>query len=438
MNKEFISAINQLCAERNIPRASVIEAVESALKTAYKKDYGTKDQNVDVDLNEDTGVFTVYEVKVVAEEISDPELEMTIAEAKKFKKDAELGDEIRMDVTPSGFGRIAAQAAKQVILQRVQEAERDVIFEAFKEREDELLTAQISRIDRGQMYIEIDKNTIPFPREHRVQSEKYYVGQRLKVYLEKVEKTVKGPNLVITRRSPKLVEKMFEFEIPEIKAKVVEIKGIAREPGIRTKIAVFSSDPKVDPVGACVGQRGVRIQTIMEELMGEMLDVVQYKEKPEDFLKQALAPAKIVVIDLHEKEKVANIFVEESQRPLAIGRSGQNVRLASILTGYEINLKDISEYTGVLPSEDGAVVEETPEMKEQKAEVEKAKKKEAAVNMSGTTIDQLDIPDNLKTKLKNAGIIEASVLAQMNLEDLTMIGGIGKASAEKIIEAVRG
>ncbi len=436
MNKEFISAINQLCAERNIPRGSVIEAVESALKTAYKKDYGTKDQNIEVDLNQETGVFTVYEVRVVAEEISDPDLEFTIEEAKKFKKDAQLGDEIRMDVTPSGFGRIAAQAAKQVILQRVQEAERDVIFEAFKEREDELLTAQISRIDRGQMYIEIDKNTIPFPRENRVQSEKYYVGQRFKVYLEKVEKTVKGPNLVLTRRSPKLVEKLFEFEIPEVKTKIVEIKGVAREPGIRTKIAVHSNDPKVDPIGACVGQRGVRIQTIMEELMGEMIDVVQYKEKPEDFLKQALAPAKIALIDLHESGKIANIYVEADQRPLAIGRSGQNVRLASILTGYEINLKDVSEYDGVIPT--GEPVEETPEMIAEKAAAEEVKKKEAAVNMTGTTVEELDIPDNLKAKLQNAGITEASVLAQMSLEDLTMIGGIGKASAEKIIEAVRG
>ena len=267
MNKQFVSAINQLCVERNIPKAYVIDAVCSALKTAYRKDFSdNKEENIEVDLDEETGMFTVFLVKSVVDTVEDDTNELTVKDAIKYRKNAKPGDEIHIDVTPSGFGRIAAQAAKQVILQRVQEAEREVVYDTFKEREDELLTAQVSRVDRGMVYLEIDRNTVVFPREYRVQNERYYAGQRLKIYLEKVEKTARGPQLVITRKSPKLVQKLFEFEIPEIKSGVILIKAIAREPGVRSKVSVISTDPKIDPIGACVGQRGVRIQTIMEEL----------------------------------------------------------------------------------------------------------------------------------------------------------------------------
>lgn len=430
MNKQFISAINQLCVEKNIPRDRVIDAVAGAIKTAYRKDYGTKDQELDVELDEETGVFTIYVLWTVieGEEKENEETELTVAEAKKFKKDAKPGDIIRQEVTPMGFGRIAAQAAKQVILQRVQEAERDVLYETFKEREDELISVIVSRVDKGQVYLEMDRNTVLFPREYRVQSERYNAGQRMKIYLEKVEKTLKGPQLVITRRSPKLVEKLFEFEIPEIKTKVIEIKGIAREPGIRTKVAVSSNDPKVDPIGACVGQRGARITTIMDELMGEMIDVVQYSDDVNKYIAHALAPAKIRVMELDDKVKIADVYVDTDQRPLAIGRNGQNVRLASDLTGYEINLHDISEFEGTI-NEDGSV--DSAEETKEKAATQEAIA--AAADLpTDAVVDDMDIAPALKTKLKNAGVETVEVLRKMSVEDLTMIGGIGKASAEKI------
>lgn len=402
--------------------------MEGALKTAYRKDFGNKDQEIEVTLNEDTGAFTVYQVMMVMEDIEMPDLEITLKDAKKYKKDATLGEEIKIDVTPAGFGRIAAQAAKQVILQRVQEAERDVLFDTFKEREDELLNAQVSRIDRGQMYLEIDRNTVLFPREGRVYSENYYVGQRFKVHLEKVEQTSKGPEMHLTRRTEEFVKKVFEFEIPEIKTGVVEIKGIAREAGTRTKIAVISSDEKIDPVGACVGQRGSRIHVIMDELMGEMIDVVPYSDNLEEYIKGALAPAKVALMKINEKDKTVDVFVEEDQRPLAIGRNGQNVRLASKLVGYEINLKDVSEAPDGLGFADEGANEGNKE--------EQPEKKKTIVKVDAKVVEDLDLPDNLKKKLVSSGINDVSVLQQMSEEDLTMIGGIGKASAKKIMESV--
>jgi len=424
MNKQFVSAINQLCVERNIPKEYVVEAILSALKTAYRKDYGNKEENIEVDLDEETGAFMVFLVKDVVAEVEDEFNELTVEQAQKYRKNAKPGDHIHIEVTPSGFGRIAAQAAKQVILQKIQEAERDMVFETFKEREDELLTAQVSRVDRGQVYLEIDRNTVMFPREFRVPSERYYAGQRLKIYLEKVEKTTKGPQLIITRKAPKLVEKLFEFEIPEIKTGVIEIKGIARDAGVRSKVAVKSNDEKIDPIGACVGQRGVRIQTIMDELNGEMIDVVEYSDDIHEYIKQALAPAKIGVMDIDKEEKVAEVYVESDQRPLAIGRNGQNVRLASFLTGYEINLHDLSEYKGGVP---GAPA---PEDEAEEIPAEDLPETDA-------TMADLDLTDSIKKKLEAAGIEDVNVLRKMSKEDLTMIGGIGKAGADKIFKAAR-
>ncbi len=427
MSKQFIAAINQLCVEKNIPREKVVEAVEGALKTAYRKDFGNKDQEIDVTLNEESGTFTVYLIRTVVDEVTMPESDILISEAKKYKKDAQLEDEIKIDVTPSGFGRIAAQAAKQVILQRIQEAEREVLFDTFKEREGELLNAQISRIDRGQVYLEVDRNTLLFPRDGRVLTEQYHVGQRFKVFLQGVEQTSRGPNMMLTRRSETFVKKVFEFEIPEIKTGIVEIMGIAREAGTRTKIAVSSNDEKVDPVGACVGQRGSRIHVIMDELMGEMIDVVTYKENLNDFIEASLAPAKVSFMKVDEKTKVADVYVEDDQRPLAIGRSGQNVRLASKLTGYELNLKDVSEAPAGLGNAKPKAAAETEEVNAPKTPTAK---------IDATKVDDLDLAPAVKEKLIAAGISEVAVLQKMSLDDLVTIGGIGKVSGKKIMEVV--
>ncbi|MBU2524726.1 transcription termination factor NusA [Patescibacteria group bacterium] len=343
MQSQFLAAINQLCDEKNISKDTVVEAIKAALRAAFRKDYGNKDQNIDIDLKEDSENITVYLVKTVVKKVEDEDLEISDKEALKYKKKAKVGDEVKIDVTPVGYGRIAAQAAKQVIIQRLQEAERDVMYDMFKDRENELINALVHRVDNNQVYINLEKITAVLTPDQQIPNENYYGGQRLKVYLDKVEKTSKGPQLLISRTHRNLVAKLLELEIPEIKSGLVIVKGIAREPGIRSKIAVYSEDDKIDPIGSCVGQKGVRIQSVMDELNGERIDVIPWDENLEKFIKSALAPAKVTRIDISKKDKRAKVYVTTDQRPLAIGKKGQNVRLASRLTEYEIDILDISE-----------------------------------------------------------------------------------------------
>ncbi|MEK7126567.1 MAG: transcription termination factor NusA, partial [Patescibacteria group bacterium] len=266
MQTQFIAAVNQLCDEKNIPKDTVLETIKAALRAAYRKDYGNKDQNVDVELDENSGLATVYLIKTVVEKVTSGDLEMTEKDAKKYKKSAKIGDQIKIDVTPTNYGRIAAQAAKQVIIQRIQEAERDVMYEMFKDRENELINSVVHRVDGRNVYLNLDdKITVTLPYEEQIPGEKYYSGQRIKLYLDKVIKTSRGPELLISRTHKNLVKKLLELEIPEIKSGLVEIKSIARDPGVRCKVAVRSIDEKIDPIGSCVGQKGVRVQNIMEE-----------------------------------------------------------------------------------------------------------------------------------------------------------------------------
>ncbi|PIZ75876.1 transcription termination/antitermination protein NusA, partial [Candidatus Peregrinibacteria bacterium CG_4_10_14_0_2_um_filter_41_8] len=345
MQSQFLAAISQLCAEKNLPRETVIETVEAALKAAYRKDFGNKNEELEVDMSNNVDSFTIYVVKEVAAEVEDPDLDMSIEEAKKHKKDPKVGDIIKIDVTPTGFGRIAAQAAKQVIIQRLQEAERDIMYDMFKDRENELLNAQVHRVQDDMVYIDLGKITVSLPKEHRIPGERYYAGQRLKLYLDKVIKTSKGPQLLISRTHPELVRKLMEMEIPEIQAGTVEIKRIAREPGVRTKLTVLSHDEKIDPIGACVGQKGVRIQSVMDELFGERIDVIYHTDDIEKLLRVSLAPATIVYIEINDAQRHAKVYVEEDQRPLAIGSKGQNVRLASKLTDLIVDIEDAKNLT---------------------------------------------------------------------------------------------
>lgn len=412
MQSHFFAAINQLCDEKNISKDRVIEAIEAALRAAFRKDYGTKDQNIDVKLDENSGLATVYLIKEVVKKVEEEELQMTLEEAKKYKKDAKIGDEVKIDVTPSQYGRIAAQAAKQVIIQRVQEAERDVMYDTFKDRENELVNALVHRVDGNNVYLNLDnKITTILPYDQQIHGEKYYSGQRIKLYLDKVVKTTKGPQLLISRTHANLVKKLLELEIPEIKSGLVEVRSIARDPGVRCKVAVASNDPKIDPIGSCVGQKGVRVQNIMDELNGERIDVIQWSENMEDYIKTALAPAKTSVITLFEKEKRAKVFVQSDQRPLAIGKQGQNVRLASILTGWEIDIMDISEYEG------GATKSETKEVVEE--------------------VKDLEIPEDLIEKLSNANLTLVSQLKGLSAKDLADVEEIGEEGAKIIVDAVK-
>jgi transcription termination/antitermination protein NusA len=418
MQSQFIAAINQICDEKNIPRDKVIETIKAALRAAYRKDFGNKEQNVDVEFGENNNSATIYLLKNVVKKVENENLEMTVAEAKKYKKTPKVGDEIKIDVTPMEYGRIAAQAAKQVIIQRIQEAERDVMYDNFKDRENELINALVHRVENQQVYVNLDnKITTILPPDQQIPGEQCYGGQRIKLYLDKVIKTTKGPQLIISRTHPNLVRKLLELEIPEIKSGAVVVKGIAREPGVRCKVAVASTDEKIDPIGSCVGQKGVRVQNIMEELNGEKIDIIPWTENQEEYIKIALAPAKIAFIKLNEDERRSACYVNPDQRPLAIGKNGQNVRLASHLTGWEIDILDISELGEQLPTA------------EQAAEaVEKAKT---------LTVDELSLSPEIIEKLKTANLTLIEQLKGLKAKDLQAVEGIDEKSAKEIAAAVK-
>lgn len=416
MQSQFMAAINQICDEKNIPRDKVIETIKAALRAAYRKDYGNREENVDIELNEGANFATVFLIKEVVKKVENKYTEMTVAEAKKYKKSSKVGDEIRIDVTPLEYGRIAAQAAKQVIIQRIQEAEREVMYENFKDRENELVNALVHRVEHQQVYVNLDnKITTMLPPDQQIPGEQYYGGQRIKLYLDKVIKTTKGPQLVISRTHPNLVRKLLELEIPEIKSGVVEVKGIAREAGVRCKVSVSSNDEKIDPIGSCVGQKGVRVQNIMDELNGEKIDIIPWTENQEEYIKIALAPAKITFIKLDDGEKRASCYVNPDQRPLAIGKNGQNVRLASELAGWEIDILDISELDDKLPD-----------------------KKDVKEKKEAKDLDDLDLSASVLNKLKAANLTLVEQLKGLSVKDLMTIEGIGEKSAESIVKAIKG
>ena len=414
MQSQFLAAINQLCDEKNITRDTVLETVKSALKAAYRKDFGNKDQNIDIDLDDSSGLATVYQLFDVVEEVEDKNTELDLKNAKKYDKKAKVGSQVRLDVTPSNYGRIAAQAAKQVIIQKIQEAERDVMYDIFKDRENELINAIVYRVDGNNVYVNLDdKITTELTREHKIPGEKYYSSQRIKLYLDKVIKTTKGPELIISRTHKNLVKKLLELEIPEVKSNLVEVKSIARDPGIRCKVSVSSNDEKIDPIGSCVGQKGIRVQNIMEELNGERIDIIQWSDNMEEYITAALAPAKTAVIKLLKDVKRAKVYVQPDQRPLAIGKKGQNVRLASMLTEWEIDILDINEYEGSQP------------------------KKEVEEKIEANTIEELGLDEKLIESLKLANLSLVQQLKGLSVKDLSEVEGIDEEGAKAIETAVK-
>ncbi|MDP7247812.1 MAG: transcription termination factor NusA [Candidatus Peribacteraceae bacterium] len=354
MRASFLAAINQICSEKNVSPTQVLDAVKQAIATAYRKDFGNKEQEIRVDLKEGRDMPTILLIKEVVDDVENDNFEISVADANKIKPGTEAGDEIEIDVTPVGYGRIAAQAAKQVILQKLQEAEKQSLYEMFKDREEELLTATVTKVEPNWVTLEIEGMTVSLPWREQIPGEHYYTGKRIRVYLDKVELTGKGPQLRISRTHPSLVHKLLELEIPEVRNGDVEIRGIARDAGFRSKVAVSSSDPRIDPIGACVGQKGVRIQAVMEEINGERVDMIEWAEDPIKLISTALQPASIsAVIIVNDQEgtdeegrkikKRAAVFVEEAQRPMAIGKKGQNIRLATDLTGYELDMYNYEE-----------------------------------------------------------------------------------------------
>ena len=367
MKSDFLIALTQLAAERNLPREMVIQAIEAGLVSAYRKDSTSTGQNIAVRLNPGTGEVRVFAIMDVVEEVTDSAKELTLAEAKKLNPAAQIGETVEFETTAQSAGRIAAQTAKQVVMQRLREAERELVFEEYTERSDEVVTATVQRIEPRQIIVDLGRTEAILPDEEQVPTERYRPGQRLKVYIVEVRRTSRGPEIVVSRSHKNLLRRLFEMEVPEIHNGIVEIKAIAREAGSRSKFAVSARQQGVDPVGSCVGLRGIRIQNIVNELQGEKIDVVPWNKDTGLFISNALSPAQPLRVTLEEEGEVATVVVPDKQLSLAIGREGQNARLAAKLTGWKVDIKSSTdaemERLGrpiPVPSEAVAVEEKKP------------------------------------------------------------------------------
>ncbi|MBU8790058.1 transcription termination/antitermination protein NusA [Oceanobacillus caeni] len=342
MSSQLFDALNSLSEEKGIDKEILLEALEAALISAYKKNFKSA-SNVRVELNENTGKMAVFSRKTVVEEVEDPQQEVSLEVAREIDPNHEMDDIIEVEVTPKDFGRIAAQAAKQVVTQRVREAERGVIFSEFVDREEDVMTGIIQRKDSRFIYVNLGKIEAKLAETEQIPNEEYNIHDRIKVFVTKVENTSKGPQIFISRSHPGLLKRLFEMEVPEIYDGTVEIKSVAREAGDRSKISVHAQDPEVDPVGSCVGQKGQRVQAIVDELKGEKIDIVQWSEDPKVYVSNALSPSKVIEVLVDEEEKATTVIVPDYQLSLAIGKRGQNARLAAKLTGWKIDIKSESE-----------------------------------------------------------------------------------------------
>jgi len=343
MNQEFIRALDVIQEEKSIDKEELIQAIEAAITTAYKKNYGNS-HNVEINIDRENGDIQVFALKEIVEVPENDHSQISLEKAREVDSNYAVGDFFRKEVRPRDFGRIAAQNAKQLIIQRIKEAERNIIYDDYLKRQDEVLTGIIKRIEKGVVYVEVGKlEAVMLPSEQTT-GENYTLNQRLKVYLLMVKKTTKGPQVNVSRTHPGLVKRLFESEVPEIFDGIVDIVSISREAGSRTKVAVKANDPSIDPVGACVGQKGVRVQNIINELQGEKIDVIKWSDNIEEYLSNALSPAKVVEIIPNKDEKTAIAIVDDYQLSLAIGKEGQNVRLAAKLTGWKIDIKSKIDY----------------------------------------------------------------------------------------------
>jgi transcription termination/antitermination protein NusA len=425
-HRQFVLAINQICEEKGISKETAMGIVEASLAAAYKKEYGKRGQIIKVDFDEISGDMKVFQIKTVAEEnneefdaeksekaaaiinkeIADeekdlkkkfnPEKNIIIEEAAEYKKNPQIDDEIEIPLpAKTDFGRIAAQTAKQVMIQKIREAEKEAVFEEFKDKEGEVVNGIVRRMEGRNVFVDIGKAVgILYPTEQII-GERYNVGQRIKVYIAKVDKETKEAGLILSRTSPNIIKKLFELEVPEIFSKIVEIKSIAREAGARTKVAVFSNENGIDPVGSCVGQRGARIQTIINELNGEKIDIIEWNKDLNKYIQHSLSPAKIVRLDLDEKKKFAIAYVTGDQLSLAIGKQGQNVRLAAKLTGWKIDILEEKKRE----SAEGDKKEESVKMENIK-EIKNEEKKEEVKEMDIKKAEDKDVKKEKKGKKK--------------------------------------
>ncbi|MET0960135.1 MAG: transcription termination factor NusA [Psychrobacillus psychrotolerans] len=352
MSSEILDALTALEQQKGISRDVLIEAIEAALVTAYKRNFNQA-QNVRVDINLATGTMLVYSRKDVVEEVADDRLQISLEDAQVINPHYAIGDVVEEEVTPRNFGRIAAQTAKQVVTQRVREAERGLIYEEYVDREDDIVNGIVERLDARNIYVGLGKVEAVLPANEQIQTETFRPHERIKVYITKVERTTRGPQVFVSRTHPGLLRRLFEMEVPEIFEGIVEIKSIAREAGDRSKISVFAHNDEIDPVGSCVGAKGARVQTIVNELSGEKIDIVEWSEDPVVFVANALSPSKVIDVQVNEDEKSTTVVVPDYQLSLAIGKRGQNARLAAKLTGWKIDIKSETDARelGIYPNE---------------------------------------------------------------------------------------
>ncbi len=430
MKTDFLLAITQLAAERNLPKEVVFAAVEAALVTAFKKDEIGARQNISVKIHPVSGDVKVYTIKTVVEEPTDTYQEISLAEARKLKKDVQLDETISFETTPLHGGRIAAQTAKQVVLQRLREAEREFIFGEYIDREGDIVSGVVHRIEPRQVVIDLGKAEGVLPGGEQVRNERYRVGQRLKLYLVEVNRTNRGPRLILSRSHPNLVRRLFELEVPEIYNGNVEIKAVAREAGYRSKVAVAAKQEGLDPVGSCVGLRGVRIQNVVNELNGERIDVIQWDADPNGFIANALSPAQVVGVDGNEAENTAVVVVPDGQLSLAIGKEGQNARLAARLTGWRIDIKSASAAEAEKVTVEKAAVT--------KGAIEEKLEKRLAVAVPREQykipLEQLGLSARTFNLLLGSDIAKVGQLLEKSDKDLLGLMGFGQKSLSEVKE----
>ena len=359
-NKELILALEELEKEKGIKKEYLLEAIETALVTAYKRNFDSL-ENVKIEMDRKTGATHVYSVKEVVEKVENENKEINIKEAKNINPNVEIGETVEIEIVPRNFGRIAAQTAKQVIIQKLREAEREIIFTEFNDRKGEIVSGIIQKADKNIVVMDLGRLEGVMPTKEQIPTEHYKVNDKIKGYVLNVEKGAKGaPQVIVSRSHPDFVRKLLEFEIPEIYEGVIEIKSVSRDPGHRSKVAVYSPDPNIDPVGSCVGQKGVRIQNVINELNGEKIDVIEWNEDPSIYIASSLLPAKILAVDIKENERFAQVIVPDDQLSLAIGKSGQNARLAAKLTDWKIDIKSETQFRKILMDQQEAQnIEET-------------------------------------------------------------------------------
>ncbi len=390
--KQFIMTMRQIAEEKNLPYEIVEDALEHAIAAAYRKDYGEREQSVRASLNVKTGEFRIFIVYDVVEEVEDEATQKSLEEAKILDKDAEIEGTVEEEVKYEGFGRVAAQTAKQVILQKLREAERDVVFSEYQDKVGTILNGTVQRVEPRVVYVDVGKAQGILPMSEQIPNERYRPTQRLKVYLREVESSPRGPQLILSRATADFVSLLFHREVPEMENGAVEIKAIAREAGVRTKLAVASTVPNVDPVGTFVGGHGTRVQAVMNEIGEEKIDIISYAEDMKEFIINALAPTQIKKVELDESEQRAVVEVAEDQLSIAIGRAGQNVRLASKLTGWQIDIE----------SEDGELRTQTPSSGDEVKVVEKAPKSDGGKKEKKKYVSKADLEASLLESLNSA------------------------------------